>query len=83
MVDNFITFNFDKEKKSWITNFNPKNYERPIKLRTDLINSKDGKKVLKRGSKINLVIANKLFDEGLKNISFTSDYFIGKYIKMI
>ena len=78
---NFITFNFDKEKKSWITNFNPKNYERPIKLRTDLINSKDGKKVLKRGSKINLVIANKLFDEGLKNISFTSDYFIGKYIK--
>ena len=22
-----------------------------------------------------------MFDEGLKNISFTSDYFIGKYIK--
>jgi len=77
----FITFNFDKEKKIWQTEFNPEYYKRPIKLRTDLINSKNGKKILKKGSKINVIIAKKLFDDGLKNISYTSDYFLGKYIK--
>ena len=77
----FITFNFDKDKKTWKTKFNPKDYKRPIKLKNDLINSKTGKKVLNKGSKINFVIAKKLFDEGLESISFTSDYFVGKYIK--
>ena len=78
---NFKTFNFSEEKKLWITKFDPNDYKRPIKLRTDLINSKDKKVVLKKGSKINFIIAKKLFDEGLNNIAFTSDYFIGKYIK--
>jgi len=77
----FKTFKYDKENNIWVTKFNPEDYKRPIKLRSDLINSKDGKKILKKGSKINFVIAKKLYDEGLKNISFTSDYFIGKYIK--
>jgi DNA-directed RNA polymerase subunit beta len=77
----FKTFRFDKDKKKWETKFNPEDYKRPIKLRTDLINSKDNKKVLKKGSKINLMIAKKLFDDGLKNILFTSDYFLGKYVK--
>ena len=78
---NFKTLNFSEEKKLWITKFDPNDYKRPIKLRTDLINSKDKKVVLKKGSKINFIIAKKLFDEGLNNIAFTSDYFIGKYIK--
>ena len=78
---NFKTFNFSEEKKLWIAKFDPNDYKRPIKLRTDLINSKDKKVVLKKGSKINFIIAKKLFDEGLNNIAFTSDYFIGKYIK--
>ena len=78
---NFKTFNFSEEKKLWITKFDPNDYKRPIKLRTDLINSEDKKVVLKKGSKINFIIAKKLFDEGLNNIAFTSDYFIGKYIK--
>jgi len=77
----FKTFTYDKEKKKWETKFNPNDYKRPIKLRIDLINSKDNKKVLKKGSKINYVIAKKLFDDGLKNILFTSDYFLGKYVK--
>tara|TARA_Y100000590_G_scaffold297653_1_gene335473 strand:- start:168 stop:4262 length:4095 start_codon:yes stop_codon:yes gene_type:complete len=77
----FISFNFDKEKNTWQSKFDPENYKRPIKLRTDLINAKDGKKVLSKGSKINFVIAKKLFDGGLKSTSFTSDYFVGKYIK--
>jgi len=77
----FINFNFDKSKKTWQTKFNPDDYKRPIKLRTDLVNSKTEKVVLKTGSKINFIIAKKLYDDGLKNISFTSDYFVGKYIK--
>ncbi len=77
----FSSFSFTKEKKLWLTNFNPNDYKRPIKLRNDLINSKDEKIVLKKGSKINFVIAKKLFDDGLKNIAYKSEYFIGKYIK--
>jgi len=77
----FSSFSFMKEKKLWLTNFNPNDYKRPIKLRNDLINSKDEKIILKKGSKINFVIAKKLFDDGLKNIAYNSEYFIGKYIK--
>jgi len=77
----FKIFNFDKETKKWHTKFNPNEYKRPLKLRADLIDSKNGKKVLKKGSKINLIIAKKLFDDGLKSVSFTSDHFVGKYIK--
>jgi len=77
----FKTFSFAKEQKLWQTKFNPDDYKRPIKLRADLINSKNVKIVLKKGSKVNFVIAKKLFDGGLKSISFPSDYFVGKYIK--
>jgi len=77
----FKTFNFDKKTKKWKTKFNPDDYKRPIKLRNDLINSTNGKKVLTIGSKINFVIAKKIYDEGLKNILVSSDYFLDKYIK--
>ena len=77
----FKVFNFDKTKDRWEAKFDPNDYKRPIKLRNDLINSKDNKKVLKKGSKINLVIAKKLFDAGLKNILFQSEFFLGKYVK--
>jgi len=77
----FKTFNFDQKTKKWKTKFNPDDYKHPIKLRNDLIDSTNGKKVLKIGSKINFVIAKKIYDEGLKNILVSSDYFIDKYIK--
>jgi len=77
----FKIFLFNKDKKKWQTKFNPNEYKRPIKLRADLIDLKNGKVVLKKGSKINFIIAKKLFDDGLKNVLFTSEYFIGKYIK--
>ena len=76
----FKNFNYDKSSDVWKTKFDPNDYKRPIKLRNDLVSS-EGKKILKKGSKINIVIAKKLYDEGLKNISVTSDFFIGKYIK--
>ena len=77
----FKTFNFNRNTKQWKTKFNPDDYKRTIKLRNDLINSDDGKQILKIGSKINFAIAKKLYDEGLKNILVSSDYFLGKYIK--
>ena len=77
----FKNFVFEKDKKRWQTKFEPEDYKRPIKLRNDLINSDTGKIVLKKGSKINFVIAKKLLDDGLKTVSYTHDYFIGKYTK--
>ena len=77
----FNIFTFDESKKLWSTKFNPDEYKRPIKLKTDLIDSNNNKKVLQKGSKINFAIAKKLSDQGLKNISFTSDFFLGKYVK--
>ncbi len=78
---NFNTFHYNQKLKSWKTKFNPEDYRRPIKLKDDLINFANEKKALKKGSKINFVIAKKLFDEGLKHILVTSDFFIGKYVK--
>jgi len=77
----FKSFSLNQDKKLWITKFNPNDYKRPLKLRNDLINSEDQKLVLKKGSKINFVIAKKLYDDGLKNVGFKTDYFLGKYIK--
>ncbi len=77
----FKNFNYDTETKKWKTKFDPEDYRRPIKLRTDLVNASNEKTELKKGSKINYVIAKKIFDSGLKNILVSSDYFIGKYIK--
>ena len=77
----FKIFNYDKNTKKWKTKFNPDDYKRPIKLRDDLVNSSDGKKILKKGSKINFVIAKKIYDDGLKSILVSSDYFLGKYTK--
>ena len=77
----FKIFNFDKSKQKWQSKFDPNEYKRPVKLRTDLVDAKSEKQVLKKGSKINLVIAKKLYDDGLRNVLFSSDYFLGKYIK--
>jgi len=78
---NFKTFNFDKDIKKWKTKFNPDDFKRPIKLRNDLVNSSTGKTVLTKGSKVNFVIAKKIFDEGLKHVLVSSDYLLGKYVK--
>ena len=77
----FKNFNFIKSKNNWETKFDPEDYKRPIKLRSDLINSKDNKTVLKKGSKINFPIAKKLYDEGLKHVLYSADFFLGKYVK--
>tara|TARA_Y100000590_G_scaffold276637_1_gene310613 strand:- start:1035 stop:5129 length:4095 start_codon:yes stop_codon:yes gene_type:complete len=75
------TFSLDKKTEKWKTKFDPEEYRRPTKLRDDLINFEGEKKMLKKGSKINFVIAKKLYDDGLKNILVTSDYFLHKYTR--
>ena len=77
----FKNFEFDKNTEKWKTKFNPENYKRPVKLKNDLVNFTDKKVFLKKGSKINYVIAKKIQNDGLKEILVTSDYFLGKYIK--
>ena len=74
------TYNFNSDNKMWITDFNPENYKRPIKLSFDLIDSKTNKKILSKGEKLNLIIAKKLQEKGLKSILTASDQIIGKYI---
>ncbi len=76
-INNFI---FDKNSSKWITKFNPENYKRPIKLSYDLINAKTGKKVLSKGEKLNLIIANKLKEKDFSNILVSNEELIGKYI---
>ncbi len=83
IINTFFTtskFNFDANSKMWITNFNPENYKRPIKLSYDLIDSKNNKKVLAKGEKLNIVIARKLQEKGLKSILTSPEQIIGKYI---
>ncbi len=72
-------FSYNKEDKTWITKFNPENYKRPIKLRFDLIDAKTKKKFLNKGDKLNYVIANKLKEKNLSNISISNLEIIGKY----
>ena len=73
-------YNFNSEKKMWITDFDPENYKRPIKLAYDLIDSSNNKKMLAKGEKLNLVIARKLKEKGLKSILISNEQIIGKYI---
>ena len=72
-------FSYNKEKKLWNTKFVPENYKRPIKLTFDLIDAKTNKKVLSKGDKLNLIIANKLKEKNLSSIFVTNDEIIGKY----
>ena len=83
IINTFYTtskFNYKKESKNWITSFDPENYKRPIKLAYDLIDANNNKKVLAKGEKLNIVIAKKLSEKGLKKITVTNEEIIGKYV---
>ena len=58
-------YSYNSETQSWITDFIPENYKRPIKLSYDLIDAKNNKKILSKGEKLNIVIAKKLYEKGL------------------
>ena len=84
IIDTFYSTNkylYNKESKSWITEFNLDNYKRPIKLSYDLINAENKKIIIKKGEKLNFVIAKKLKEEkGLEKISISNEQIIGKYL---
>ena len=82
IVKTFYTvnkYNYNSESKMWITNFDPENYKRPIKLPYDLIDSKNKKKILSKGEKLNLIIAKKLQEKGLNSILTANEEIVGKY----
>ena len=82
IVNTFYTvnkYNYNSESKMWITNFDPENYKRPIKLPYDLIDSKNKKKILSKGEKLNLIIAKKLQEKGLNSILTSNEEIVGKY----
>ena len=83
IIETFYTtdeYFYNSETKSWSTNFNLENFKRPQKLSYDLIDAQTNKKVLSAGEKLNIVIAKKLKEKGLKSISVPNDQIIGKYI---
>ena len=77
----YDTYNYDSQKKSWYTYFNPDNYKRPVKLLFDIIDRKNNKKILSKGEKLNFVLANKLKEKNLEEILVSSDELVGKYSK--
>ena len=82
IIETFYTTNkysYNAETKSWVTDFNLENYKRPLKLSYDLIDAKNNKKILSKGEKLNIVIAKKLNEKGLKSITVSNDQIIGKY----
>ena len=72
-----IKFDFvDKDKLK--TKFIPQRYKN-YKLKHDLVNADNNKKVLKEGTKVNIPIAMKLQKEGLKNIFASLEEVHGRY----
>ena len=81
ILEQFYTYdayNYDINQKSWSTNFRPEKYKRPIKLQYDLVDI-TGKKILKKGEKINFILAQKLKEKKLESIVVSDDEIIGKY----
>ncbi len=77
----YDTYTLESETNSWSTNFQPEKYKRPIKLQFDLIDKKNNKKILKKGEKLNFVLAQKLKEKGLKEVLVSTDELINKYTK--
>ena len=83
IIETFYSTNkytYDKETKSWITEFDLDNFKRPLKLSYDLIDAKNNKKVLGAGEKLNIVIAKKLKEKGLTSIAIPNNQVVGKYL---
>ncbi len=82
ILEQFYTYDsyqFDTTTKTWSTEFKPEKYKRPIKLLFDLIDKKNNKKILKKGEKLNFILAQKLKEKNLDKIIVSDDEIIGKY----
>ncbi len=82
ILEQFYTYDsyqFDTTTKTWSTEFKPEKYKRPIKLLFDLIDKKNNKKILKKGEKLNFILAQKIKEKNLDKIIVSEDEIIGKY----
>ncbi len=75
----YESYQFDTTTKTWSTEFKPEKYKRPVKLLFDLIDKKNNKKILKKGEKLNFILAQKLKEKNLEKIIVSEDEIIGKY----
>ena len=83
IINSFYTtsnYSFNSDDKAWVTDFVPEDYKRPIKLSYDLIDANNKKKLLAKGEKLNIIIAKKLHEKGLRSVLVNNDEIIGKYI---
>ena len=74
-----VKFEYDSKRQKWKTKFNPENYK-VKKISEEIIDSKTNKIVVKAGSKINFLNAQKLFAGGLREILVSNDFIYGKYL---
>ena len=82
ILDQFYTYDvydYNTSTNTWSCIFRPDKYKRPIKLQFDLIDKKNNKKVLKKGEKLNFILAQKLKEKNLDHIIVSDDEIVGKY----
>ena len=70
---------YDSELQKWKTKFNPENYKTK-NFSEEVIDAKTSKVVVKLGKKINFLDAQKLFNEGLKEIFVSNQSLYGKFL---
>ncbi|MBL4759180.1 MAG: DNA-directed RNA polymerase subunit beta, partial [Rhizobiales bacterium] len=70
---------YTRLKDKWRTPFEPDRL-RGIKLTSDLINAKDGKKVADAGTKFTVRAGRKLTEAGVKNLLVADDHLVGEYL---
>jgi len=70
---------YKKQKKGWAAKFNPEQWK-GVKLAHDLIDAKSGQVVAETGKKINLRLAKKFAEDGMKEYLLNDEQFAGKYI---
>ncbi len=70
---------FKRQKNGWSAKFNPEQWK-GIKLAYNLVDAKTGKTVAEEGKKLNVRIAKKLAEDGLKEYLVSNEQFVGKYI---
>ncbi|MBQ4875572.1 MAG: DNA-directed RNA polymerase subunit beta [Rickettsiaceae bacterium H1] len=69
---------YKRSEKGWVWDFFPEKFD-GVKLKTDLMNAKDGKIVFSAGSYVTLVAAKKAYEEGLRECLSTDGVLEGLY----
>ena len=72
-------FEYNSKLNKWKTTFNPENYKYK-KISEEIIDAKTNKVVVKLGSRTNLSQAQKLYDNGLKDIYVSNDAIYERFL---